>query len=346
MSPLGFKIPLLEGGPSAATIEPPDPVEITTDPDLGAWTQGTALVDVAIEATGGTGPYTYAVTDGEAPTGVTVNSDGTVTGTPTAAGPFTFTVVATDSLMEESDPVVFTGTVTGVALTGDVADGLVGFRFSDYDPNTGTWTSYNDGTMLFEQGTESARPALVDEEVTFAGDDYGLGNAALRGYISGVDDLSLVAVVKITGATTTQFILNPRLAGGTTSNFQCFTSRGTGDRIEFSDYRQSGDPAGPSTAANSLPDDTPGLVAYIGRRASTAKAFATAMVTDADTTSDIATPNYSSFGVGGSGTGTALMTGTLRCVLVYNRELSDQDVTAIRAWLSNNAFYGCTGLTL
>ncbi|WP_267555774.1 Ig-like domain-containing protein, partial [Rhizobium rhizogenes] len=49
-----------------------------------------------ITASGGTAPYTYAST-GTLPTGLTLSSAGVLTGTPTAAGTFNFTVTATDS---------------------------------------------------------------------------------------------------------------------------------------------------------------------------------------------------------------------------------------------------------
>ena len=48
-------------------------------------------------ATGGTAPYTYAVTSGALPAGLTLSTDGTLSGTPTAAGTFNFAVTATDS---------------------------------------------------------------------------------------------------------------------------------------------------------------------------------------------------------------------------------------------------------
>ena len=51
-----------------------------------------------ITATGGTGPYTFAVTSGSLPGGLTLASNGTLSGTPSAAGTFNFDVQATDSL--------------------------------------------------------------------------------------------------------------------------------------------------------------------------------------------------------------------------------------------------------
>jgi len=49
-----------------------------------------------ITASGGTGPYTFAVTMGALPPGLTLATNGTVSGKPTGAGSFTFTVTATD----------------------------------------------------------------------------------------------------------------------------------------------------------------------------------------------------------------------------------------------------------
>jgi len=50
-----------------------------------------------ILASGGTGPYTYAVTAGSLPAGLTLSSNGTLSGTSTSGGVFNFTVTATDS---------------------------------------------------------------------------------------------------------------------------------------------------------------------------------------------------------------------------------------------------------
>jgi len=48
-------------------------------------------------ASGGTAPYTYGVTVGALPTGLTLTTGGTLAGTPTAAGTYTFTIRATDA---------------------------------------------------------------------------------------------------------------------------------------------------------------------------------------------------------------------------------------------------------
>src|SRR5262249_54651323 len=50
-----------------------------------------------LTASGGTAPYTFAVTSGALPDGLSLASDGTLSGTPTTEGNLSFTVTATDS---------------------------------------------------------------------------------------------------------------------------------------------------------------------------------------------------------------------------------------------------------
>src|SRR5207237_1306409 len=64
---------------------------------LPAATQGTAY-NQSITASGGTGPYTYSISAGSLPAGLSFNTGtGAITGTPTGSGPSTFTVQATDA---------------------------------------------------------------------------------------------------------------------------------------------------------------------------------------------------------------------------------------------------------
>jgi hypothetical protein len=53
---------------------------------------------VTLTAAGGAAPYSWSVTAGSLPAGVTFRPDGSVAGTPTAAGQFTFTVTVTDAV--------------------------------------------------------------------------------------------------------------------------------------------------------------------------------------------------------------------------------------------------------
>jgi hypothetical protein len=68
-----------------------------TNTSLPAANLGVAY-SATLTASGGQSPYTFAVTTGSLPTGLTLNSTtGAISGTPTAAGTFAFTVTVTDS---------------------------------------------------------------------------------------------------------------------------------------------------------------------------------------------------------------------------------------------------------
>ena len=50
-----------------------------------------------ISAVGGTSPYTYSISAGSLPDGLSMSSAGVISGTPTTAGTSTFTVTVTDN---------------------------------------------------------------------------------------------------------------------------------------------------------------------------------------------------------------------------------------------------------
>jgi len=56
-----------------------------------------AYASTTLTASGGSAPYSYAVTAGALPAGLTLSPAGVISGTPTAAGPFNITVTATDT---------------------------------------------------------------------------------------------------------------------------------------------------------------------------------------------------------------------------------------------------------
>src|SRR5581483_9364689 len=70
-------------------------LSITTT-DLPSVQEGTAY-NVTVAATGGTAPYTWALSSGSLPAGLTLSSAGVITGTPTASGTSSFAITATDS---------------------------------------------------------------------------------------------------------------------------------------------------------------------------------------------------------------------------------------------------------
>jgi sugar lactone lactonase YvrE len=89
-SPATQTIALSGTGVSSITISP-------SGATLAAGTVGVAYTAVTFTASGGTAPYTYSHS-GTLPPGLALSSSGVLSGTPnTAGGPYSFTVVATDS---------------------------------------------------------------------------------------------------------------------------------------------------------------------------------------------------------------------------------------------------------
>lgn len=93
-----------KGGSSASAVSQPATVSIIIAAPTLALTGGTqpaGQIGVAysqvLTTSGGTAPYSYAVTGGSLPAGISLATDGTLSGSPTAGGTFSFTVTATDS---------------------------------------------------------------------------------------------------------------------------------------------------------------------------------------------------------------------------------------------------------
>ena len=95
--------------PATVTITVPDPTLNLTGERITT-TAGQAI-DRQLSATGGFAPYTYALTSGSLPAGVTLSAVGTLSGTPTEGGSFAFTVTATDA-SSGNGPFTTSGTYT------------------------------------------------------------------------------------------------------------------------------------------------------------------------------------------------------------------------------------------
>lgn len=76
---------------------------IALTPTLANGTVGTSYAST-VAASGGTAPYSYAVTAGSLPTGISLAANGSLSGTPTAAGTFNFTVTASDATTGPAAP--------------------------------------------------------------------------------------------------------------------------------------------------------------------------------------------------------------------------------------------------
>ncbi len=131
---------------------------ITISPaSLNAMTDGIAFSQT-ITASGGTSPYSYSVVSGSLPPGITLASNGTLSGTPTGAGPYSFTVQAQDSSTGSGAPYtttrVYSATVgvptISVAPAGTTLNAAYGHAYSQTfsaSGGTGPYTFAETGAL-------------------------------------------------------------------------------------------------------------------------------------------------------------------------------------------------------
>jgi hypothetical protein len=99
-------------GPSSNT-----PPEITSPPSLTSGTIGVPY-SATLTAAGGTAPYTWSITAGALPAGLTLSASGLLSGTATATGTFSFTVKVADAAAQTATaPLHITIVPAGLAIT-------------------------------------------------------------------------------------------------------------------------------------------------------------------------------------------------------------------------------------
>ena len=123
----------------------------------------------ALAAVGGVTPYSWSIASGALPTGLTLDSLGDITGTPTALGTFNFAACVTDSA---SNTVTGTLAITVISpaltvATAQLPDGNVGTNYSAMLSATGgttpytwstTWGTLPPGLNLTSAGVVSGTP--------------------------------------------------------------------------------------------------------------------------------------------------------------------------------------------
>jgi len=93
---------------------------VITTTSLSIGVVGSAY-SATLQATGGSGSYTWTVLSGSLPDGLSLSSAGVISGTPTASGTFYFTVEATDGTLSDSKEYYIT-----IAYMGDAdGDGMI-----------------------------------------------------------------------------------------------------------------------------------------------------------------------------------------------------------------------------
>ncbi len=164
------------------------PLAITATP-LPNGTTGTAY-NSTLAATGGAPPYTWALASGALPTGLNLGAGGVISGSPTAAGTFTFTARVTDSIGGTATAVL-TITVVGPPL-------LIATTTLPNGTLTPPLTPYS-FTFVATGGTPGYTWAITSGALP-----PGLGTLSAGGVISGTPTTAgtFTFAVKVTDATT------------------------------------------------------------------------------------------------------------------------------------------------
>ncbi|MDH5822689.1 putative Ig domain-containing protein [Luteimonas sp. RD2P54] len=209
-----------------------------------------AAYSQVLSASGGSGPYTFAVTAGALPAGLALAPGGTLSGTPTAGGSFNFTVTATDSSAAPGPYLgsrAYTLTVAAATVTLPAASLPAGTRDEPYSaavgPATGGTPGYTyavtagalpPGLSLTSAGALSGTPSVLGTfNFTVTATDSSTGTGPYSGSqafsIAIADQVPVANAVTVTvgyGSTANPVALD--ITGGTPASVAVATAASNG----------------------------------------------------------------------------------------------------------------------
>ena len=295
------------------------PVTLTvTTTSLSAAQTGTSY-SATLSATGGTPGYTWSVSSGKLPAGLSLSSAGVISGTPTKTGTSTFTVTVTDSgspaqkaSAQESITVSSTAPTLAIATTSLNA-GQSGTSYSVTLSATGGTPGY---TWSISSGSLPAGLTLSSSGV-ISGTPTASGTATFTVTVkdngSPVQTASAQESIAVSAAPSTLTITSTSLAGGKTGSSYSATLSATGGTPNYTWSISSGSlPAGLTLSSAGAISGTPtasGTATFTvtvkdsGSPAQTTSAQESIAVTAASSTLTI-----TSTSLGGAETGSAYST--------------------------------------
>jgi Putative Ig domain len=166
------------------------PVTIVSGPNLPNATQGAAYFQV-LSGSGGTTPYSWARVAGSLPNGLSLSSNGTISGTPNTTGTSNFTVSLTDSSSPAQPPVTKVMTIVVVQLTITTASPLpVGVPSTPYSQSLAAANGTAPYTFSITTGSLPAGLTLTSGIINGTPTTLGTSNFTIRVVDSSVPPLN------------------------------------------------------------------------------------------------------------------------------------------------------------
>jgi pseudomonalisin len=159
---------------------PATPLAVTSSPALSNGTVGTSYSS-ALAATGGSAPYSWTVSAGTLPAGLSLNaSTGGVSGTPSAAGVFSFTVRVSDSVGATASQAMSQAVSAAACGNWPVQGGSLGTLF--YADFLSAYPASADGDTLKLQALDFGSDFVLDRDIRVTLDGgYDCGYSANAG---------------------------------------------------------------------------------------------------------------------------------------------------------------------
>lgn len=132
-----------------------------------------------ISASGGTSPYTFAVSGGSLPAGLTLSASGSLGGTPSATGTYPFTVTATDSNLC-TGPKAYSLTIDSNNVNSISLTSLGSAYAQNFNTlaSSGTSSSLPKGWLFSESGSNANTTYAADSGGTNTGNTYSYGSTS------------------------------------------------------------------------------------------------------------------------------------------------------------------------
>lgn len=170
------------------------PAAVAISPGSLAPGSRSQFYSAALTGSGGTGPYSFAVTGGVLPAGLAVSAGGTLAGTPGAIGSYTFTVTATDA-NSSSGSRTYTLNINVAVLDitpGTLGDAAAGLSYSAVFSASGGTAPYSfavnagstlpPGMTLASNGSFTGAPSVAGQFTFTVKVTDGAAQTATRTY--------------------------------------------------------------------------------------------------------------------------------------------------------------------